>query len=208
MSSPSLTAAAAGARGVAREILGESRFHTGPVPRPLHGLLEAIGKALSTPAKLFSDALAKLGAVLPGGPIVAWIVVALLVAGVSALIARRWSRLALLGSGDDRASTASGLERATELERRAEQAEREGMLDDAVRLRFRAGLARLNERGKIPPPRSAPTAELARTIRSGTFDELARRFEEIAYGAAHAQRSDLEDARRGWSAVLSGSERG
>jgi hypothetical protein len=90
----------------------------------------------------------------------------------------------------------------------AEQAEREGRLEDAVRLRFRAGLASLNERGVIGAPAAIPTAQVAQRLHSRRFDALARRFEEIAYGAGHAGPSDVEEARRDWSTVLSGGERG
>lgn len=207
MTSPPLASGdAAAARAAARAILHESRFHAPSVPRPLHGLLHGIGTALSAPARIFSDAVSKLGSVLPGGVVVAWLVLALLVAGASALIARRYSRLALIGPHDEPVG-ARGTERAAELERRADAAERDGRLDDAVRLRFRAGLARLSERGAIPPPRSMPTGEFSRILHSGAFDELRTRFEEIAYGTAHAVVSDVEDARRGWTVVLRGADR-
>jgi hypothetical protein len=91
--------------------------------------------------------------------------------------------------------------------RAAEAAERAGQLADAVRLRFRAGLLRLAERGTIGTPRSTPTTEVSRILASPEFDTLARRFDEIAYGGSTPVPDDVEAARREWRTVLSGSEK-
>lgn len=208
MSASSLTSASAeAARATAREILHETRFRGPAVPRPLHGLLHAIGQALSGPSKLVNDGVVQLGRILPGGVATAWVVLALAVAGIGTLVVRRYSRRALIPSSDALTGAGASAERAAELERQADEAERQGRLADAVRLRFRAGLVRLSEQGAIPAPRSTPTRELSRMLRSPAFDALARRFEEIAYGAARAARSDVEEARRGWSALLKGGDR-
>lgn len=196
------------ARGAAQAILREGRFHPPPVPRPLHGLLHAIGKALRAPAHLLSEAVADLAKVIPGGTVVVWILLALAVIAVGLLLARRYSRLALVRSAEAARARSARPLRAADLTRLADEAEREGRLEDAVRLRFRAGLASLNERGVIGAPAAIPTAELARRLDSGRFNALARRFEEIAYGAGHAGPTDVEEARRGWSAVLAGREQG
>jgi hypothetical protein len=197
---------AAAAREAAQAILGESRFHPPAVPRPLHGLLHAIGTALRAPAHFVARVVADLAGVIPGGAPVVWILVALAVIATGVLIARRYSRLALLRVGEDAGSGTGRPVQAAELMRWAEQAEREGRLEAAVRLRFRAGLASLNERGVIPAPAATPTTGVAERLQSQRFDGLARRFEEIAYGAGRAAAADLEDARQGWSAVLAGRE--
>lgn len=195
------------ARRAAQSILREGRFHPPAVPRPLHGLLLAIGKALRAPAHLLADAVADLARIIPGGAPIVWILIGLAVVGVGVLLAGRYSRLVLFRSAE---TTGPGSERplrAADLARLAERAEREGRLEDAVRLRFRAGLASLNERGVIGAPAVIPTAEVAQRLHSGRFEALARRFEEIAYGAGQAGPSDVEEARHGWSAVLAGGER-
>jgi hypothetical protein len=198
------TGDAAAAREAARAILREGRFHPPAVPRPLHGFLQTIGNALQEPFHLLNEAVNSLGRLIPGGPAVVWILLSLAVIGVVAHFARRYSRLAVTRSAEAQGGRAARPVRAADLTRMADQAEREGRLEEAVRLRFRAGLATLNERGVITAPAALPTAEVARKLHSGSFDQLARRFEEIAYGAGHAAPDDVEAARRGWSTVLAG----
>lgn len=202
------TGNAAAARQAARTILREGRFHPPAVPRPLHGLLHAIGRALQAPVHLLSRAVDDLAGIIPGGRAVVWILLALAVIGVAVLLARRYSRLALIRSTEGPARRAERPLRAADLLRAAEAAEREGRLEEALRLRFRAGLASLNERGVIGAPDGVPNLEVARRLHSRRFDSLSRRFEEVAYGAGRAGPADVEEARRGWSAVLAGREQG
>jgi hypothetical protein len=198
------------ARHLARSILSEGRFHQPSFPRPLHGVLRAFGEGLGAPVRGLEDAVDAVGALVPGGVVVVWIVLALLLAGATALLVARHSRRTLSG-GEAVAGASTGmgerLERASELVAAAEAAERDGRLADAVRLRFRAGLVRLAERGTIAAARSTPTAEVSRVLASPRFDALAHRFDEIAYGDAAPEPEDVEAARREWPAVLSGSDR-
>jgi hypothetical protein len=190
------------ARRAAAQILGESRFHSSSVPRPLHGVLHAVGDAASAVGRWVVHAVERVGRLVPGGTVTVWVVLGLALIVTVVLIARRASRRALLrqsGVADARGRLA--------VERAAEAAERDGRYADAVRLRFRAGLAHLGERGAVRRPRSTPTLELARTLRSEDFDALAHRFDEIVYGAAPAAADDAEEARRRWATVLGGSER-
>ncbi len=191
---------AAAARRTATAILHEGRFHAPAVPRPLHSILHAIGSAI-----------AGLGSPLSGvggaGEVIAWIVLATLVALVAAVLARRYSRAALAPGNGAPGSRARATELARELERAADRAEREGRFAEAVRLRFRAGLERLSEQGVIAAARSTPTAELSRAVASSDFETLARRFDEIAYGSAPAGATDAEQARRAWSGLVEGNRR-
>jgi len=98
----------------------------------------------------------------------------------------------------ERASPAGG----AELERLADRAEHDGRLEDAVRLRFRAGLARLSERRAIASASTVRTAEVSRALHSPPFDRLAHRFDEIAYGGVPAAPDDVAQARRDWAAVV------
>ena len=76
-----------------------------------------------------------------------------------------------------------------------------------MRLRFRAGLMRLAERDLVADAPEMLNGEVARALRSRSFDALAGRFDEIAYGGAHgAGEADAELSRREWRSVL-GSER-
>jgi hypothetical protein len=104
------------------------------------------------------------------------------------------------GAADRRArgQTVSGAasEDPAELERAADAAERAGQLDVAVRLRFRAGLLRLGNRGAIRYRPSVTTNEVRRVLGSETFDELARTFDAVAYGGRDAGPPDVDAARR------------
>lgn len=203
----SASGTAEGASRLAREILAEGRFHQPSVPRPLHGALRDIGDVLSAPVNLLNDAVVALGALFPGGVAGVWVVLGILVLAGTALLFGRRSRRAL-ASGYRERDVRSGelVERASDLILDAERAERAGRLADAVRLRFRAGLQRLAERGTIGTARSTPTIEVSRTLRSPRFDDLARRFDEIVYGGSPPVAADVEAARRDWPAVLRGSE--
>ena len=196
------------ARRAAAAILREGRFHNPSVPRPFHGLLHDIGIVIAAVGHAVSHAVGRAGGVFPGGSVAVWIVLGLALVAAIASGARRYSRRALLRESSRAGSRhGSGAERAADLERDATLAERDERFEEAVRLRFRAGLARLAEEGAIRTARSTPNAELARTLGSPDFDALARRFDEIAYGAAPARSTDAEEARRRWSAVVGGSAR-
>jgi hypothetical protein len=192
---------------LARAILAEGRFHQPPVPRPLHGALTAIGTAMRAPFDALDDAVVALGALFPGGVVGVWGVLAIIVLGSAWLLARRRSRTALAGGSGARAGGREVRERASELDRAAETAELSGRLADAVRLRFRAGLMRLEERGTIATAGSTPTSDVSRILSSSRFDGLARRFDEIAYGGSQPVAADVDAARLEWPLVLSGRDR-
>jgi Domain of unknown function (DUF4129) len=200
----SVPADATAARRAAAAILREGRFHAPSVPRPLHGVLHAIGEGISSMGNAIAHVVDRIGRVVPGGPAAVWIVLGLALGAAIALAARRQARRALWRDrGEIGRSGARGPERAAELERAAAEAERDGRYGEAVRLRFRAGLAGLAEQGAITRPASTPTVELARALHSEEFDALARRFDEIAYGAAPAAAEDAQEARRRWDSVVS-----
>lgn len=208
MSAPALPLADAdAARRAAAAILREGRFHNPSVPRPLHGVLHDIGDGLRAVGHAVTHAVDRVGRIVPGGTVAVWVVLGLGLLAAISFLARRYSRRALLRESRRHGASRAGVETAADLERQAAGAERDGRYDDAVRLRFRAGLARLAQQGAIRTARSTPNAQLARTLDSADFDELARRFDEIAYGASPAGSTDAEEARRRWSAVVSGGGR-
>ncbi len=200
--------AAAVARSQARAILAERRFRQGPIPRPLHGLLHAVGKALESPLGAVEELVSKLAASTPGGSITVWAVLAALVLAISCLFAVRGSRRALRDPATG-AGPGSGVPlRASDLERDAGEADAQGRYAEAVRLRFRAGLMRLAERELVAAAPSMLNADVSRALHSERFDALARRFDEITYGGRCALEVDSEDARREWSRLLGSGERG
>jgi hypothetical protein len=89
------------------------------------------------------------------------------------------------------------------LEAAAARAEARGELATAVRLRFRAGLVRLDRDAHAITYRpSMPTAVVRSELASPTFDELADTFESITYGSEPADARATEDARRDWPRVV------
>jgi hypothetical protein len=209
MSAPVVTPADPdAARRAAAAILSEGRFHNPSVPRPLHGVLHDLGDLMGTVGRAVTNVVDRVGRIFPGGTVAVWIVLGLALLAAIAVGARRYSRRSLLGeSRRGGARRAGGPERAADLEREAVRAERDGRFEDAVRLRFRAGLARLAEDGAIRTARSTPNAQVSRMLRSSDFDALARRFDEIAYGASPAASDDADDARRRWNEVVAGRSR-
>jgi Domain of unknown function (DUF4129) len=196
------------ARSQARTILAERRFHLAPVPRPLHGVLHALGKALEAPLGAIEEVVSRLAVITPGGPAVVWGGLAALVLLVSGLLAVRGSRRALVDSATAATTAAVSPMGAAELERAAVGAERDARYEDAVRFRFRAGLMRLTEQGVVEVAPSMINAEVSRVLQSPRFDDLARRFDEIAYGGRSAVEEDVEASRREWRTLLRSAQRG
>jgi hypothetical protein len=185
------------ARNDARQILSDARYHKSPAPRPLRGPLSWLGDRLHGIGNWIGDRLA----VIPG---VVWIAIA--VGIVTAIIVRVVvvNNRRRISSAHDRmrGADAPKAEDPNALEREADAAERDGDLDRALRLRFRAGLLRLGDRGAIAYRPSVTTGEVRRVLGSQTFNELARAFEHVAYGGEAAAPPDLENARREWPRVL------
>jgi len=185
------------ARGAARDILHDRRFHRDPAPRPLRGPLQWLGDRLQT-----VDAW--IGRVLR--PVPGWVWLSLAIAVVAAVVARIIvvsRRRHVTGARHGRASPALDTpEDPAALDREADDAERRGDLERAVRLRFRAGLLRLGDRGAIAYRPSVTTREVRRALGSETFDDLAHTFEAVAYGGRAARPPDVDAARRDWPRVL------
>ena len=89
-----------------------------------------------------------------------------------------------------------------EVERRADRAAADGDYREAVRLRFLAGLLLLDERKAITFRPGITSAEVAATIRSQAYDQLADRFDAIVYGDDRADLDDHRQAVDGWRRVL------
>jgi hypothetical protein len=204
--SAAASAAAALARERARAILAESRFHSGPIPRPLHGLLHAVGRALESPLQALEELVSSLAVDVPGGSTTVWAALAAAVLALTAALAARGARRSLRDPTGGTEGAARTL-RARDLERDATAAEAQERHGDAVRLRFRAGLMRLAELELVDGAPSMLNAEVARALDSEDFDRLARRFEQIAYGGREADAEDVRVARREWSSVLGTGDR-
>jgi hypothetical protein len=209
---------AAAARAAARAILDAPPF---VVPRRAPGLFNRVatdvGHWLVTAVQWVWHQLDRLVAhpvnsgarSLFGGwssPLLA-IAAAVLVAGIAVLvIARRQRanpRAGTIGHvpGEQRAA------RAARLLDEAGAAWRAGDLDTALRLRFEAGLERLEDRGLLHDRASLTTTTLARQLASSTFDELASAHSLVAYGGVTASPDDVERAFSSWPRVADEARR-
>lgn len=193
---------AASARAEARRILSGRRYTGTQVRGPFHGALEWLGRQLDR----LGDLVPSLDRRIPGGRLVTWIVVLAIVAVIAWAAAQQAARrrtTAAIASAER--TREAGRERPAAVERRAEEAERAGDFATAVRLRFHAGLLRLDDRGVIQYRPSLGTATVARRLRSADFDRLAVDFDEVVYGGRAATASDAEAARSGWAVVAKGA---
>jgi hypothetical protein len=89
-----------------------------------------------------------------------------------------------------------------ELERLADEAETSGDHQGAVRLRFRAGVLRLEQVGAVQQGSTRTNGEIRRTLRSTTFDTLASDLDSIVYGGLQATAQQAVGARKGWPVVV------
>ena len=188
------------AREVARQILSEEPFLRRRSPRPFDALLERLGDWFVDPV---GRLLASIGRALPeiGSP--PWLVLALAVVAAAVVVtvrlARDRSRERILRAAGPAAQ--AGMSPA-ELERMAEAAEQNGDLAGALRLRFRAGLLRLDGAGVIELRPGLTNAAASRAVRSRRFDTLAGDFDEVVYGGRAATTGDVDEARAEWPRLL------
>jgi hypothetical protein len=189
------------AHRAAAAILAQGRFHQPSFPDPLRGLFSWIGNALVDPFNALGKLVAHLGKVFPGGVAGVWAAAAALLLCAAWLLVVRHARFQLgqeleAIAGDVRRDTPASLERAAHA---AEQAQH---WDEAVRLRFRAGILRLGQRLELPSTETIPNHVIGRLLRSRRFDSLAERFDEVAYGGGAATAADAEQQRREWPELL------
>ncbi len=188
---------ASAARTQARQILNERRFKGSSVPRPFAGLLRWLGDRLQPVVDVFDRLSLRVGRGL------FWSLVAVLVLVAAALLARGSIRRHAAAAARTARAGSPSRESPAALEREAERAAAAGEWEAAVRLRFRAGLLRLDARELIEYRPSLTTGEVAETIFSPAFDRVGADFDEIAYGGRPAGEADEAASREGWERVLS-----
>jgi hypothetical protein len=196
---------AAQARREAREVLSGSRYQPEDDGfHPLRGVLGWIGDRLAPLGRPFSW----LGDHIPGGMDVVWALAGLITLLGAVLVAQRVirGRVQVAPAGPRGGRRSADADPAA-LEHAADQAEREGDYERAVRLRFRAGLVRLARLRAISDDVTSTNGQVARELRSSSFDELAGTHDEVVYGGRPAARTDAVDARGGWDDVLDEARR-
>ena len=186
-------------RAAAAEILDGPPYEAAGPPRPFRRLVDRVGELiepLARPLRWLADHL-------PGGWYTLLVALSVLVVLFSALVAAR------LGARQ-RGTVVERLHRAgrreevdpARLEQLAAEAEERGELETALRLRFRAGLARLARLRTVPQPQNLTSRQLARALGSPRFAGLARDLDEVVYGGRSASAADVASAREGWPEVL------
>ena len=207
---PSQSNYAASASQQAHQILSRAPYTTkqAATPHPLAGVLHAIGRGLDIvfgPALRWIDhaIIHPIGSgashILGGWAPFVGIAAAVALGALSALVlVRRRSRIAARGSGPQ---SATAVANPDDLEAEADDLAAKGAFAAAVRLRFEAGLLRLERAGLIANQRTSTDAELAIRIGSPTFDGLALRHEAVAYAGEVADEDDVLQARTGWQRV-------
>jgi len=180
-----------------RDILQEERFHGGDAPGPFRGFVDWLRDlAPGNPVGWLDD-------LLPGGRSVVWIALGTLLFGVGYLLARFFLTRRIAVSEATAHAHAPATDDPKALERRAAEAEAAGDFEAALRLRFRAGLLRLDQRGAIAFRPSISTHEVRRALRSSDFDELSGTFDDVVYGGREPRTDDVAQARERWPDVVS-----
>jgi hypothetical protein len=191
------------ARDRARDVLAQRRFQRTSVPAPLRSVRERIGAGLRSLGRPFEDLFEWVVSWLPGGRAVLWALLATVVLGAAAMLAGR-AGAERVGEGAGGAAAGAGDPEgasAARLRQEAARAERRGNLDEALRLRFRAGLVDLDSRALIELRPALTNRELLRDVPSPTLAGLVDGFEAVAYGGRPADADDLRSARDGWPRV-------
>ena len=188
----------AAARAEAHAILEDARYHGAGLPRPLEKPLAWLADRLEP----LIDRINDLGGDVPGGPPIVWTLLAILVLLLASMVTSTSIRRRATAIERERAAAVPEADNPQALERAAGEAERAQQWERAVRLRFRAGLLRLDRRNVLVYRPSLTTGEVARTLKVPAFDEVGARFDEIAYGGRAAEREDAEASERGWRHVL------
>ena len=142
----------------------------------------------------------------PGRPSYGWLLLAamlVLAVAVAAVIAKRRLRAE---TDQQRAIDVERRGDADELEDLASTAEAAGRFEEALRLRFRAGLMRLDDLEVIAYDPALATGAVRNAVHMGEFDAVASQFERVAYSDYAPQRTDVTSHRQGWQTVLGGLE--
>ncbi len=190
------------ARRAASDILSERRFRAAPLPRPLRPILEQLGEWLRPIVEALTSVFRTMAGWLPGEDATLWTVLAVAMVAAAAAVAARLGTLRATAARESRPPRSRGGRDLEKLERAAEEAERAGEFSRAIRLRFTAGLLRLDAARVIEFKDSITSGEVARVLRSPNFDGLAASFDRVAYGGLVADSADAARTREGWNRVL------
>jgi len=190
------------ARKAARDVLSDGRYRDRSLPRPLRGVFAWIGDRLAPVWRWIEGRFEALAGGLPGGRTALWALLAGSVLAATAMLAiRAASRRQSAVAGSVAAARTGERAGPARLLAEAARAEARGDRDEALRLRFRAGLLDLDRRELIELRPALTNRELLGAVPSPTLGGLVTGFESVAYGGRCADDEDLLLAREGWPRV-------
>ena len=147
----------------------------------------------------FFDELAE--SIPGGGPVLYGVLAGLVIVAAAGLARRSIQRRAAAAARARRAEEAER-DDPRELEHAADRADAAGEWEQAVRLRFRAGLLRLDANDVLVYRPSLTTGEVAAAVSLPSFHRVGSDFDAIAYGGREAHEQDARASREGWQRVL------
>ena len=201
---PADAGAARNASSTAREVLADEQYGQ----RSSRNVFDWLGDQLRWVGRQVEEVVDELDDLLPGGRAVLALAGGVLLL-LAAVVTVRSSQRLLIATARD--ANAGGLgdvaADAAALDAAALAAERDGDLDTALRLRFAAGLRRLDDREVIALRPSLTVNEVRRSVRSPSFEAVAATFEDVAYGEKAATPADVSEARESWRRVLEETRR-
>ena len=179
------------ARDAAQKILNSRKYRPPEsAPRPMSWLGRLEQRVFSAIGRFVSR-------IVPGAGFMQWLVLAVIVAVAAWLISRIMFKRKARGQ---RATTAATVISVDTLDAEADAAMARGDYREAVILRFRAGIARL-ERGPRPAASRLTNATIGATIPT-SFPSLGAMFDGIRYGDRPAQLENAELSASDWPKVL------
>ncbi len=191
-------------RRKAERILAQRRFRTRRTPRPFASVFKWIARQLGILGRWIGRLL---DAILPGGSGAASVI------GVIAAIALLVAIVILLNRANIRKRVKNNVATTTnvnidELLAAAEAASKRGDFAEAVRLRFKAGLASFERNRVVTMPTNRTNRDVGAQLRTSTstgvdthFQPLATDFDEIRYGNRVAQQHDDHLSRESWQRI-------
>lgn len=191
------------AREVARKILAGKKYRDTEVnvSNPFEGAMRQFGRFIRS---VFGHIGDFFGKIVPGGPIVQNIVIALLVAGGAVVLAkylmhRKWNR-----SVSAQTNVASN--QTSHWDKLADEAYAKGDYRTAIVYRFRGGIGRL-EQGPQPAAARLNNAVLG-TQAPTNFPPIGTTFDAVRYGNDEGSASAAEVSKQQWPSVVSEIKRG
>jgi hypothetical protein len=178
------------------DILSQSRYGA---DRPETWWERVRRQIRETLARWFISLAAAVGGNVPAALILVALVVGLALV-VSLTLGRRRADDMLRSASLERLIAEGG--DPAQLERQSEEAAERGDHAAAIRLRFMAGLLRLDQQDRITFRAGTLNFEVSSTLGSETFDRLWAQFDEITYGDRPASAGDHLEAVRSWATLL------